>query len=237
MFYGQRIIRLSILLSATYLSACAQIPQRDPEFAPMRPPIVPVPEPTNGAIFQAAFSRDLFTDGQARRVGDILTVNLVENLTASSKSETTVEKSNNTSTTNPTILGQTPQFELSDLLPLTATAGLNLANTLVSTSEFEGESDTSKSDTLSGNITVTVVEVYPNGNLYVRGEKRLTINQGREYVRLSGVVRRGDIQANNTVESTKIADATIVYMGEGQAADANRMGWLARFFNSPFFPF
>jgi len=237
MLRHQRMITLSLILSATYLSGCGQIPKRDPEFSPMRPPIIPVPAPANGAIYQADFSRELFTDAQARRVGDILTVNLVENLTASSKSETTVEKDNTTAITNPTILGQTPQFSLSSLLPLTATDGLTLANSLISANQFEGESDTSKSDSLSGNITVTVVEVYPNGNLYIRGEKRLTVNQGREYVRLSGIVRRGDIQANNTVESSKIADATIVYVGEGQAGDANRMGWLARFFNSPLFPF
>jgi flagellar L-ring protein precursor FlgH len=90
---------------------------------------------------------------------------------------------------------------------------------------------------LSGNITVTVIEVLPNRNLYVRGEKRIGINQGNEYIRLSGIVRPEDITPQNTIESTRIADPTIVYVGEGMVADANTMGWLARFFNSVLFPF
>ncbi|MEJ2592686.1 MAG: flagellar basal body L-ring protein FlgH, partial [Candidatus Thiodiazotropha sp.] len=94
-----------------------------------------------------------------------------------------------------------------------------------------------QSNKLSGNITVTVVEVLPNRNLYVRGEKRIGINQGYEYVRLAGIVRPQDITPENTVESTRIADPTISYVGEGALADANSMGWLARFFNSVLFPF
>ena len=82
-----------------------------------------------------------------------------------------------------------------------------------------------------------MIEVLPNRNLIVRGEKRIGINQGKEYVRLSGIVRPQDITPENTVESTRIADPTISYVGEGMVADANSMGWLARFFNSVLFPF
>lgn len=225
------------ILTSLMQAGCSNIPRRDPDFSPMRPPVVPIPEPMDGAIYQAGFSQDLFTDRQARRVGDILTVNLVENLSGSSTSETEVSKANNTNITNPTILGQTPQFALPSGIPLTSTQGLNLATTLTSQNQFTGEADSTKANTLTGNITVTVVEVYPNGNLFVRGEKRLTINEGKEFIRLSGIVRAGDVSATNTVDSTKIADASIYYVGEGQSADSNKMGWLARFFNSAIFPF
>ena len=84
---------------------------------------------------------------------------------------------------------------------------------------------------------VTVIEVLPNGYLMVRGEKRIGINQGNEYIKLSGIVRPADIDSTNTVLSTKMADPTIVYVGEGAIADANKIGWLARFFISALFPF
>ncbi|MCG8122437.1 MAG: flagellar basal body L-ring protein FlgH, partial [Candidatus Thiodiazotropha taylori] len=95
----------------------------------------------------------------------------------------------------------------------------------------------SQGNALSGSITVSVIEVLPNRNLYVRGEKRIGINQGTEYVRLSGIVRPSDISPTNTVASTRIADPTITYVGEGALADANSMGWLSRFFNSVLSPF
>ena len=84
---------------------------------------------------------------------------------------------------------------------------------------------------------MTVAERLPNGNLLVRGEKRITINQGQEFIRVQGIVRPVDIGPANTVPSTKIADATITYTGKGTLADSNRQGWLSRFFNSPWFPF
>jgi flagellar L-ring protein precursor FlgH len=102
---------------------------------------------------------------------------------------------------------------------------------------FEGEADASQSNSLSGAITVTIADVLPNGNLVVRGEKWLTLNQGEEFIQVSGIVRPQDVTTANTVLSTQIADARITYSGKGTLADSNRMGWLARFFNSPVWPF
>jgi flagellar L-ring protein precursor FlgH len=90
---------------------------------------------------------------------------------------------------------------------------------------------------LKGQISVTVARVYANGSLFVQGQKYIGINQGTEYVRLSGLVRPQDISTDNTVLSTRIADAHISYGGTGAVNDSNNMGWLARFFNSPIFPF
>jgi flagellar L-ring protein precursor FlgH len=82
-----------------------------------------------------------------------------------------------------------------------------------------------------------VAEVLSNGNLLVRGEKRLTINQGDEYIRFSGIVRPSDIGPDNTVLSTSVADARIAYTGKGTLDESNSSGWLARLFNSKWWPF
>jgi flagellar L-ring protein precursor FlgH len=191
----------------------------------------------NGAIYQSGHEVSWFEDIRARRVGDLLTVTLVENTAANKTAKSSASKDNNISIENPTILGSTPQFDASGLLPLASNRDNNLSFELNSANDFSGQGSSSQSNALSGNITVTVVEVLPNRNLYVRGEKRIGINQGNEYVRLSGIVRPQDITPQNTIESTRIADPTIVYVGEGMVADANTMGWLARFFNSVLFPF
>ena len=93
------------------------------------------------------------------------------------------------------------------------------------------------SNSLSGNITVTVHDVLPNGVLMVKGEKWLTLNQGDEYIRISGMVRPQDIGSDNTVESTKLADARIAYSGTGSVNDSNVMGWMSRFFIGAIWPF
>ena len=90
---------------------------------------------------------------------------------------------------------------------------------------------------MNGSITVTVAEVLPNGNMIVRGEKWLTLNQGEEYIQISGIVRPQDVRTDNTIFSTLVADARIAYSGKGMLANANSPGWLARFFNSPIWPF
>ncbi len=230
-----KVLIVSVLLLA--LAACQSAPKRDPEFASIRPPLPPQPEMSNGSIYQAGFDMRLYEDIKARRVGDILTVHLIENTDGSKSTNTTTDKSSDTNGTNPTILGASPEFNVPGFLPLTNTKNLGLETNLSSNSEFEGSGASSQKNKLSGDITVTVVEVFPNGNLIVRGEKRLTINNGNEYIRLSGIVRAIDIQSNNSVLSTQIADATIMYTGDGQVAETNIMGWLARFFISAIIPF
>jgi flagellar L-ring protein precursor FlgH len=102
---------------------------------------------------------------------------------------------------------------------------------------FDGNGSSSQSNQLTGQITVTVAQRLSNGNLMVRGEKWLTINQGQELVRIAGIVRPQDIGQDNTVPSTRVADARISYTGRGTLADANTRGWLSRFFNSKWMPF
>jgi flagellar L-ring protein precursor FlgH len=102
---------------------------------------------------------------------------------------------------------------------------------------FDGEGQSTQGNSLAGSLTVTVTEVQSNGNLVVQGDKTLKLNQGDEFVHVSGVVRRADIATDNTVTSDKVADAHISYSGKGVINSANSMGWLARFFNSVFAPY
>jgi flagellar L-ring protein precursor FlgH len=112
-----------------------------------------------------------------------------------------------------------------------------LNNSINDASKFDGEGASKQSNSLTGYVTVTVARVLPNGNLFVKGEKWIGINQGREYVRLSGVIRPIDLAADNSISSHKVANVNVSYGGKGALADANAQGWLSRFFNSPWTPF
>jgi len=228
---------LVLALIALALAGCNTAPVRDPEYAPVRPAIpAPLPQ-ANGAIFRAGYETAWFENLRARRAGDMLTVKLAERTKANKEAKTDVSKENNTSVSNPTILGSTPQFDAPGFIPLASNKNNTLAFGLDSNSEFEGDGSSEQSNLLQGDISVTVTEVLANGYLMVRGEKRIGINQGNEYIRLSGIVRPIDIDADNTVLSTRLADPTIVYVGDGAVADSNAVGWLARFFISALFPF
>ena len=216
---------------------CANKPVQDPAFAAVSPLPPPLQAPEDGAIYLAEHELTLFDDVRARRVGDLLTVRLVERTDASKSAETTTNKESTTDIENPTLFGSSPEFNLPGWFPLESTRDNTLEFNLESDKEFEGGGESSQSNSLTGDISVTVVRVFPNGNLFIQGEKLLTLNQGNEHVRFSGIVRQSDITAANTVLSTQVADARIVYAGNGALADANSMGWLSRFFQSPYFPF
>ena len=221
-----RVIFVFVL--SLWLSACATTgAPYDPKFSAVSPVIDVAPKPDNGAIYQAGYGVTLFEDQRARRVGDILTINLIEKTNASKSASTSTAKSQDLDTGLPTILG----------LPVTWGGQEILNNTASSSRDFDGEGSSSQSNSLSGSITVTVSQVLANGNLHVRGEKLLTINQGDEFVQFSGIVRSEDISPDNTVLSTKVANTQVVYSGRGAIADSNKMGWLGRFFNSVLWPF
>lgn len=232
-----KLLILIIVNCLTLSAGCQTQAKRNPEFAAVRPALPPVQPQSNGSIYKPGFDVRLFEDLKARRVGDILTVKLAESMDASKSAETEIDRENLTSVTNPTIFGASPNFDVPGFLPIDPTDDLNFDTSLESNSEFEGEASASQRNALTGNLTVTVVEVLPNGNLYVRGEKRVTINNGPEYIQLSGIVRPVDVLADNSVLSTQIGDATINYIGEGAIAESSFKGWLARFFSGPIFPY
>ena len=232
-----RLGLLLVVLATTLVVGCNTPPKRDPDYAAVRPIAAPPAPEGTGSIYQTGYSNFWFENIRARRVGDMLTVKLVEETDAKKSADTEVDKTNNTSITNPTILGSTPQFDTPKVLPLASNKDNNLSASLQSSHAFNGEAESSQSNKLTGDITVTVVEVLSNGYLMVRGEKRIGINQGNEYIKLSGIVRPSDIDSTNTVASTRLADPTIIYVGDGAVADSNIMGWLGKFFISAIMPF
>ncbi len=222
--------RSALIVAALSLQACAHAPdaadESRSEFRSASMTYVP-PPPAPGTIYNPAGSFDLFMDLRARAIGDILTILLVERTNASKESSTSTARGSSVDTGLPTFAGR----------PITSGGTAILNNELSSDTTFDGQADSSQSNRLDGSITVTVAERLPNGNLLVRGEKLITINQGEEFIRLEGIIRPVDIGPENTVPSTKVADAAITYSGRGNLQATNRPGWLTRFFNSPFFPF
>ena len=187
----------------------------------------PAPIPTTGSIYQAGREVALFENPIAHHVGDIVTIVLNEQTAAQKSSSTNTNKNTSVALPGMTILGKA----------LTIHGVPILSNNIADTTKFAGEGDSARSNSLQGYITVTVQKVLPNGNLYVKGEKWIGINQGQEYVRVTGVIRPIDLSAENSIPSSQVANAKIAYGGKGALADANAQGWLSRFFNSPWTPF
>jgi len=232
--YGQLLIAIA---AAGLFGGCASTPHPMDNYRPTMPQAYQQPESQSGSIYHAARDVRLFEDVKARRIGDVITVVLRESTSASKSAKTTADKDQETTVANPTFFGASPQFNLPGLIPLDSNRDNTLEQNLSATRAFDGEADSSQSNSLNGAITVTIADVLPNGNLVVRGEKWLTLNQGEEYIQISGIVRPQDIGPNNSILSTQIGDARITYSGKGFLHDSNSMGWLARFFNSPIWPF
>jgi flagellar L-ring protein precursor FlgH len=218
------------------LSGCSGLaPQYD--FKPVTPQVMDATDParprptTSGSIYQAHRDMRLFEDRTARRVGDTVVIRLIESTAASKSATTNVNKSSNINLENPILFGAS----LGN--PLLAESKNNYATTISGERELGGEGASDQSNSLTGNVSAVVVGVYPNGNLAIRGEKMLTLNQGEEVVQISGVIRPEDVGADNTILSSQVADAKITYAGNGALADANTVSWLGRFFLSPLWPF
>ena len=217
---------LTILPLLTLLAGCVTTAPSTAIHQPMsvRPEARAYIAPSSGAIFNVASARPLFEDRRARFVGDTLTINIAEKVQASKKSENKTTRSQAVDVSVPTIVG----------LPFKGAQGTTLAAS--DTNNFTGSGQNTSSNDFTGTITVTVIEVYPNGNLLVSGEKQIGLKEGEEFVRFSGVVNPNTITSANTVTSTQIADARIEYKANGFIDSAQVMGWLGRFFLS-FMPF
>jgi flagellar L-ring protein precursor FlgH len=208
------------------LAGCVSKPS-EPDYSATWPEAVPTEAQANGAIYQAGHDVALFENAVARRVGDTLTIRLNERTNASKSSTTSTSKSTNIDLPGPIIAGR----------PVTVNGTEILSASVDNNAEFDGEGAATQSNRLEGDISVTVAQRLPNGNLLVRGQKWISINQGQEYVRIQGIVRPIDIDPDNSISSLRVADAMIAYGGKGALANANSPGLLARFFNLPFLPF
>ncbi len=199
--------------------ALARKPPKPSGFEATLPtPPAPQVEPATGGIFSVSLGYAPLHGGtRAARVGDPLTILLVETTTAAKTAGSRSQKGGGASITPPT------SGPLSFLKP----DALNAA----SSSTFNGQGSATQTSSLSSVLSVTIAELRPNGTALVRGEKKMLVSQGDEWVRFSGIVRLADIDEDNTVASTRIADARIEYTGKGAIMRSGRQGWLGRFFN------
>ncbi len=171
--------------------------------------------PADGAIYHAGVNDyPLFEDRRARRVGDILTINIVEKTTANDKSSSSGDHTGTLSTT-------TPSITRNDATPKLLFKGFSIASSTSGT--LSDKSASAGAVDFTGTITVTVIEVLANGNLQVSGEKQVAINRSNEYIRFSGVVNPTYIVAGNTVPSTQVADARLEYKGKSAVLDTSSM--------------
>ena len=197
-------------------------------------PELPAKVKSDGAIYyQQGFGSLLFNDVRARHVGDIIMVTLAEQTHATKEATTSTAKDNSVDVKTPTLLGNALKFAT----PFQGGQNSSLETGLSSSKSFDGSGTSAQSNQLTGSISAVVTEVLPNGYLKIHGKKVIAINQGNEFIELTGVVRPVDVSPDNSISSRLVANARISYTGDGAISDASNMGWLASFFNSGWWPF
>lgn len=222
-FSVSSVVQGLLVLALTALAGCGLMTPP----ATVHQPMTARPAPhqdvivNQGSIYQPESARlNLNEDRRAFFVGDTITIVIEEKTSASKKSSADAARTGSTGLTVPTVSG----------VPFKAFQSMDIeAN---SSQKFSGSGDAASNNVFTGNLAVTVIEVYPNGNLLVSGEKQVTINQGTEFIRFSGVVNPVTVTSTNTVSSTRVADARIEYRGNGYINEAQTMGWLSRAFMS-----
>jgi len=227
-------LKIILALSLTVIcTACViQAPPRpdDPYYSPVLATSMRSPSSEQGSMYKDGYGVALYGDRKAQRIGDVITVVLNERTVSSKSAGTSITKDSSIEfigdTGGSTLLGTNPSFK-----------NMDLDTNLEQNREFEGEAEAEQSNSLQGNISLTVVDVFPNGNLVVRGEKWISLNNGNEFIRVSGILRPEDISATNAVSSSKLANARISYGGTGAFASSQEQGWITRLFNSVFWPF
>ena len=218
--------KIILIISLLFVNACSTYIEEanNKEFKPLTPSFEEFnkKEPSNGSIFSASSSGLFSSDRRAKKVGDILSVTLSETF------------SSNKAVTNSSAKADNIGAEVGGTGILRNFAGLG--GTVQKTNSFAGSMATNQSNSLSGTLSATIVRVFPNGNLEIKGQKKLRITEGTEYIRLSGIIRPQDISTTNTVSSAKIAEAQIEYVGAGILDSATKPGWGSQIFRaiSPF---
>ena len=221
-----KLLKLTACLMPLWLAGCSVMWPRV-EVAERPDPAIgaePEPVPANGAIFTTRNYRPLFEDHRARLVGDTLVVQIVEKVSASQKSTSTINKSSDMTAT------------ISALPGIAANSFGRASLGTASANNFGGKGATENTNDFSGTLTVTVRNVLPNGHLLVAGEKQIGVNANVDVLRFSGQVDPRAIQPGNTVQSTQIANVRLEHRGRGAQADANETNWLQRVFMSVWSP-
>ena len=218
--------KIVFIVSLLFINGCSTYVEEvnNKQFKPLTPSFEEFnrEEPSNGAIFSTSSSGIFSSDRRAKKVGDILSVTLSETF------------SSNKAVTNSSGKTDTIGAEVGPTGILRNFAGLG--GSASKTNSFSGSMATNQSNSLSGTLSATVVRVFPNGNLEIKGQKKLRITEGTEYIRLSGIIRPQDISTTNSVSSAKIAEAQIEYVGAGILDSATKPGWGSIIFRaiSPF---
>ncbi len=219
------MVTAALTLTACNSTSHKPIPD-DPFYAPVYPEATPTRIEPTGSIYMDAEAASLYSDIRAHKVGDIITINLTEATQARKSATSEISKANSNSVDpifgggqNITLKGNPLDFRYNDAF------------------DTSRESDANQSNSLQGSISANVMKVLSNGHLIVRGEKWISINNGEEFIRVTGIVRSEDIRPDNTIDSTRIANARIQYSGTGTFADSQKVGWLNKFFLSDWWPF
>ncbi|CAN7589096.1 flagellar basal body L-ring protein FlgH [Acidovorax sp. LjRoot129] len=220
-----RLFTLPLAAGALLLTGCATMSPPPPvDILPTTPPPIAAaprtPPPVTGGLFHNASYRPAFEDRRARLVGDNVTVMIVENVTASQKSSSTVDRTSEASAG----ITNLPFVKRSLADRTTLAAG--------SENTFSGKGGTESANTFTGSITTTVVDVLPNGHLVVTGEKQIGVNQNVDVLRFSGTIDPRALQPGSIVNSTQVANVRVESRGRGAQGEAQAMGWMGRFFNT-----
>jgi flagellar L-ring protein precursor FlgH len=224
--------RSALAAVVSLCAACAPLPQKvvvdfaEPKVTPApATPVNALRKPATGSLFNTSNYRPAFEDSRARLLGDIVTIQIVESLAASQVTASTVNRNTSSDTS---ITPPLPGIIGVDLLNLNMAAKTN--------NDFSGKGGTTAANTFTGSITTTVIDVLPNGNLVVAGEKQIGVNQNVDVMRFSGTVDPRLLQPNNIISSTQVANVRVESKGRGAQGEAQTVGWLSRFFLS-FNPF
>ena len=238
------MIFIKLIFATILLSSCSTYVENKKavEFEPVHKEIVFKKDDNtvDGSIYNSTSSGFFAGDRRAKSIGDILTVSLNESLSASKSTTNTTSKTDTFGVTlPPLVFNQNPVVNAgtSILGGGKGTDSLTAADVAAGANQsFAGAGTAAQTNTLTGSMTVTIIKVFPNGNLEIKGQKKLRITEGTEHIRLSGIIRPEDISTTNTVSSAKIAEAQIEYVGAGILDSATKPGWGSKIFRaiSPF---
>ncbi|GGB50217.1 flagellar basal body L-ring protein FlgH [Shewanella inventionis] len=225
------MIKYLALTSVVLLAmGCNSTPKKpiadDPYYAPVYPDAPPTQVAATGSIYLDTQASSLYSDIRAHRVGDIITVTLKESTQAKKSANNEISKGSNLSVEPVYAGGKNVSIN-----------GIPLDLGYTDSMDTKREADADQSNSLDGSISANVMQVLSNGNLVIRGEKWISINNGDEFIRVTGIVRSQDINPDNTIDSTRVANARIQYSGTGTFADSQQVGWLNSFFMSSWWPF
>lgn len=228
-----------VAAAAIGLAGCAADPISQPsssinqEAALRMPPVETYSEPAvrpEGSLFSESAPMDLFSDMKARRVGDIVTINIVETSKASKNANTATGRNNSVNAGINSLLGYEDPTKIKGVGSVFSQIGMNVPAGIDASykSSFSGTGSTARNESMTAKMSARVVQVLPNGNLVIRGSQEILVNNEKQYITVQGVARPADITADNTILSTYLADARIDYRGQGDLSRKQREGWLSR---------